>query len=84
MTLHSRPGQQPLNTENITYAIMFWRYLRWLPFLLSSGLTAVFLTPRMVTSASGPRRPRARGGAYVRVTRRHLGSLAVLLAKLSE
>ena len=30
--------------------------------------------------SNGPRRPRARGGASAHVTRRHLGSLAVLLA----
>ena len=30
------------------------------------------------------RRPRARGGAHARVTRGHLGRLAVLLAELGE
>ena len=54
-------------------------------FLVYSIVSAVFcpqfLTAAEIASASGPRRPRARGGASARITRRPVASLAVLLAE---
>lgn len=47
-----------------------------LSFFLNFFQTTFFLT-RLITSASRPRRPRARGGASARVTRRHLGKSRV-------
>ena len=45
----------------------------------------LLFSSRLICSASGTRRPRARVGfASARVTRRHLISLAVLLAEFGE
>ena len=44
----------------------------------------MFFVQRLITSASGPRRPHARGGASAHVTRLNLGSLAALLPDLGE
>lgn len=81
----------PLHSKSLQ--VFGWLFLRRLfslkrfclsTFFLQFFYISFFVLPGLITSASGSRQTRARGGRSAHVTRRHLARLTVLLAELGE